>query len=93
MTMVDIAILLTVAGAVALFWMLFPRTDGDGRATIVGVQRHGRTYFVRRDQLDRWNDDRDASKHAADRTPANLLLGFGLLVVGTLALLSLTRLA
>ena len=88
--MADTVIVLVMTGVLALFWMLLSRANSDDRETIVGVQRHGRTYFVRRDHLDRWNDN---DRQDAFQVFPALPLAIGLLVVGTLALLSLTRLA
>jgi hypothetical protein len=38
----------------ACAWLILVRSDAppDDPETVVGVQRHGRTYFIRRDMLD-----------------------------------------
>ncbi len=52
--MLDTFIMMTLAAGVLVFtWFLLTNTGGDDRETIVGVQRRGRTYFVRQDILDR----------------------------------------
>jgi hypothetical protein len=42
-------------GMLAVAWLvlMYGRDSDDRRPPVVGVQRHGRTYFVRKDTLDR----------------------------------------
>lgn len=66
--MLDTFIITTLTiGALAFVWVLLANTEGDDRETIVGVQRRGRTYFVRQDMLDRLTEAKSAYSGDSER--------------------------
>lgn len=85
-------ILALAAGTLVVGGFLLMNTRDDDRETIVGVQRKGRTYFVRRGALDRpdtWSYS-SSTRQSWDRTHLSLWIVVALLL---LTLLGTARIA